>query len=74
MQPMNRESIRDAVESLRDQGRVYIKAHHVADVLGKDATKGQKTHISQELVEMDDVVKWGKSKNLTFRLTDGEQA
>lgn len=70
---MNKQTVRDALDRLRAQGEVYIKADDVAKTVGKeDPTSGEKSHISSLLGQIEGVEKWGRSRSVTWQITDGE--
>jgi len=65
---MNKQEIQSAVEALAEQGELYIKTSDIADYLDRDLSTGKRGHIGRILNDLENTERWGKGKNLTWRI------
>lgn len=66
--------VRNAVETLREMGELYIGSRDVASVLETDHSQGELGYIGRILNDLESVEEWTRSKNKTWRILDGENA
>lgn len=64
---MDKQTVRDAIERLKEQGSCYVKTRDIAAVVDGDVTRGEKGHIGRILNRLaddrDDLELWTDNGN-----------